>query len=125
MTPKRHTLHDLDSLPWEQVTDHFQRQLVSGEHTMFAHLKLSKGCLVPMHSHHNEQLSYIVSGRLRFLVGEDEEAVIVGPGQVIELPAHLPHAAEALEDTEGIDIFSPPRQDWLDGTDDYLRGGQS
>ena len=124
MSEKRQTLHDLGSLPWEQVTDHFQRQLISGESAMFAHLKLSKGCLVPMHSHHNEQLSFVLSGRLRFLVGEDEEEVIVGAGQVLELPAHLPHAAVALEDTEGIDIFSPPRQDWLDGTDAYLREGE-
>jgi quercetin dioxygenase-like cupin family protein len=123
MTQKLQTLWDLNSMPWEQVTDHFQRQLVSGENAMFAHLKLRKGCLVPKHSHHNEQLSYILSGRLRFLVGDDEQEVIVGPGQVLELPAHLPHSAEALADTEGIDIFSPPRQDWLDGTDAYLREG--
>ena len=63
----------------------------------------------------------MISGKLRFLISESEEEVMVGAGQVLHLPSHLPHAAEALEDTVGIDIFSPPRQDWLDGTDDYLR----
>ena len=121
MNPRPHTLHDLDTMPWDQVTDEFQRKLVTGSEVMMAHLRLARGCLVPMHSHHNEQISYIVSGTLRFLVGESEQEVMVGAGQVLHLPSHLPHAAEAIEDTVGIDIFSPPRQDWLDGTDDYLR----
>lgn len=122
MNPRPHTLYDLDSMPWEQVTDQFQRKLVTGSEAMMAHLRLARGCVVPMHSHHNEQISYILSGKLRFLIGESEEEVILGAGQVLHLPSHLPHAAEALEDTVGIDVFSPPRQDWLDGTDAYLRG---
>ena len=121
MTPKPHTLHHLDTMPWDQVTDHFQRKLVTGSEAMMAHLRLARGCVVPMHSHHNEQISYVISGKLRFHIGESEEEVMVGAGQVLHLPSHLPHAAEALEDTVGIDIFSPPRQDWLDGSDDYLR----
>ena len=115
------TLHDHDSLEWEPVTDLFQRKLITGEKVMMAHLRLRAGCLVPMHSHHNEQLSYVIRGKLRFRVGEDETEVILGAGQTLHLPSDLPHAAEALEDTEGIDVFSPPRADWLDGTDDYLR----
>ena len=63
----------------------------------------------------------MIEGRLRFLVGAEGEEVVVGPGQVLFLPSHLPHSAEALEDTRGIDVFTPPRQDWLDGTDEYLR----
>ena len=121
MSPQPHTLHDLNSGPWEQVTDQFQRRLVTGDQVMMAHLRLAKGCLVPKHSHHNEQISYVSSGRLRFLVGEAEEEVFVGAGEILHLPSHLPHSAEALEDTVGIDVFSPPRQDWLDGSDDYLR----
>ncbi len=116
-----HVLHDLESMPWERVTDHFERKLVSGTKVMMAHLRLAKGCRVPMHSHPNEQISYIISGKLRFLVGDAEEEVLVGAGQVLELPSALSHSAEALEDTVGIDLFSPPRQDWLDGSDDYLR----
>lgn len=116
-----HTLHDLESMPWERVTDQFERKLVSGTKVMMAHLRLAKGCRVPMHSHPNEQISYIISGKLRFLVGDGEEEVLVGAGQVLELPSDLPHSAVALEDTVGIDLFSPPRQDWLDGSNDYLR----
>ena len=121
MSTQRHTVHDLETMLWEQVTEHFERKLITGERSMMAHLRLRKGCVVPMHAHYNEQLSYIVSGRLRFLIGDDEEELILSGGQVLHLPANLPHAAEALEDTVGIDIFSPPRQDWIDGTDDYLR----
>ena len=78
MTQAVHTLHDLESLPWEQVSDQFSRRLVSGERIMFAQLRLAAGCRVPMHSHDNEQLSYVISGRLRFVVGEQHQEVIVG-----------------------------------------------
>jgi quercetin dioxygenase-like cupin family protein len=111
----------LDRMPWEVVNPTFERRLVHGEQVMLAFLHLARGCQVPRHSHHNEQASYILEGRLRFVVGADQEEVVVGPGQVIVLPGNEPHSAEALEDTRGIDVFSPPRQDWLDGTDDYLR----
>jgi quercetin dioxygenase-like cupin family protein len=106
-------LWTVDSMPWEVVNPSFERRLVHGERTMLAFLHLHRGCMVPRHSHHNEQASYVIEGRLRFLVGAEEEEVIV--------PSHLPHSAEALEDTRGIDVFTPPRQDWLDGTDEYLR----
>lgn len=119
--PKPHTLHEVEAHPWEEVTGMFRRKLVSGERVMFARLQLDRGCSVPMHSHDNEQLSYVIQGRLRFLIGESEQEVIVESGQLLQLPSWLPHSAEALEDTEGIDIFSPPRADWLDGSDDYLR----
>jgi len=117
------TLHDLETQPWERVNPSFQRKLVSGERTMMAHLRLDAGCEVARHSHHHEQLSYVIEGRLRFLVddGGTEVAIEVGPGQVLHLPGHLPHSAVALEDTVGIDLFSPPREDWIDGSDAYLR----
>jgi quercetin dioxygenase-like cupin family protein len=77
---------------------------------------------VPRHSHENEQVTYILSGALRFWIGEDEsQEVVVRAGEVLHIPANLPHKAEALEDTLDLDVFSPPRQDWLDGTDDYFR----
>ncbi|HEX2464172.1 MAG TPA: cupin domain-containing protein [Thermoanaerobaculia bacterium] len=115
-------LWTVDSMPWEIVNPSFERRLVHGERTMLAFLHLHRGCQVPRHSHHNEQASYVIEGRLRFLVGAEQmEEVVVGPGQVLFLPSHLPHSAEALEDTRGIDVFTPPRQDWLDGTDEYLR----
>jgi len=115
------TLHDLESQAWEEVNDRLARRLVSGDRIMLAQLRLAAGCMVPMHAHENEQLSYVISGRLRFRIGDEAREVIVAGGQVLHLPSALPHSAEALEDTLGIDLFSPPRQDWLDGSDDYLR----
>jgi quercetin dioxygenase-like cupin family protein len=95
---------------------------VTGDQLMIAHVYLSKGAIVPQHDHHNEQLTYILEGKLRFWLGADEGDVVdVAAGEVLAIPAHLPHKAEALEDTLDVDVFHPPRQDWLDGTDAYLR----
>lgn len=89
---------------------------------MLAHVYMAKGLVVPRHSHRNEQLTYILEGVLRFWLGEDESQVVdVGAGEVLHIPPDLPHRAEALEQTLDVDIFCPPRQDWLDGTDTYLR----
>ena len=89
---------------------------------MLAHVYLKKGCIVPRHSHKNEQLSYILEGALRFRIGEDQrEEIIVRAGEVLVIPFDVPHMAEALEDTIDVDVFSPPRLDWLDKTDHYLR----
>ncbi|HVR30878.1 MAG TPA: cupin domain-containing protein [Thermoanaerobaculia bacterium] len=114
-------LVSIDAQPWEVVNPSFERRLVAGERVMLAFLHLHRGSRVPRHSHHNEQLSYVESGRLRFLMGDGEDEHVVGPGQVLVIPGDLPHSVEAIEDTRGFDLFSPPRQDWLDGTDDYLR----
>ena len=111
-----------DDMPWEQVTDKLKRKLVTGDRMMLAHVWLDKGCIVPKHQHENEQLTYIVSGALHFWIGEDQkEEVVVRAGEVLHIPSNVPHKAVALEDTLDVDIFSPPRQDWLDKTDDYLR----
>ena len=89
---------------------------------MLAHVYLKKGAIVPGHSHENEQLTYILEGALRFWIGADEAEVIdVRAGEVLHIPSNVVHKAEALEDTLDVDIFSPPRQDWLDKTDEYLR----
>jgi quercetin dioxygenase-like cupin family protein len=86
---------------------------------MIAHVYLTKGAIVPEHAHHNEQITYILEGRLRFFL--PDETIDVGAGEVLTIPAHLPHKAEALEDTLDVDVFHPPRSDWLDGSDAYLR----
>ena len=110
-----------DDMPKERVTDKLQRRLVTGERMMLAHVYLDKGCIVPKHAHENEQLTYIVEGALRFWIGEDgEEELVVRSGEVLHIPSNVPHKAEALEDTLDVDIFSPPRQDWLDGSDTYF-----
>ena len=111
-----------DDMPKENVTEMLDRRLITGDRMMLAHVYLKKGAIVPRHSHENEQLTYILEGALRFWIGEDESEVMdVRAGEVLHIPSHVPHKAEALEDTLDVDIFSPPRQDWLDKSDDYLR----
>ncbi|PWT83387.1 MAG: cupin domain-containing protein [Acidobacteria bacterium] len=111
-----------DDIPLERLSDVLDRRLITAEKVMLAHVYLKKGAIVPQHNHHNEQLTYILEGGLRFWIGEDESQVIdVMAGEVLHIPSLVKHKAEALEDTLDVDIFSPPRQDWLDKTDDYLR----
>ena len=111
-----------DDLAKEPLKEDLARRLISTERMMLAQVFLEKGCIVPKHSHENEQLTYILEGTLRFWLGEDESEVVdVHAGEVLHLPSWLPHRAEALETTLDVDIFAPPRQDWLDGSDSYLR----
>ena len=112
-----------DAIPKEKLNPEIDRRLVTGEKGMVAQIFLKKGAIVPTHHHENEQYTYILEGSLRFWLGEDgAREVIVKAGEILVIPANLPHKAEALEDTLDLDIFVPPRQDWLDGTDSYLRG---
>lgn len=112
-----------DSIPEEELNPLLRRRLITGEKGMLAHVYLDKGAVVPLHSHHNEQFTYVLEGALHFWIGDDEsEEIVVHAGEVLHIPAHVPHKAEALEDTLDLDIFVPPREDWLAGTDDYLRG---
>jgi len=119
-------LHTWEDMPREELNDHIERRLITGTNMMIAHVYIKKGGIVPMHSHHNEQITYILSGALKFLLGADQlEEKIVRAGDVLVIPPHLPHSALALEDTVDVDVFNPPREDWLDGTDAYLRDGVS
>ncbi len=110
-----------DDMPKEPVTDLLDRRLITADKMMLAHVYLKKGCIVAQHSHENEQLTYILEGALKFWIGEEEREQIVRAGEVLVIPGNVLHKAEALEDTLDVDIFSPPRQDWIDKTDDYLR----
>jgi quercetin dioxygenase-like cupin family protein len=111
-----------DSMKKERVSDMLERRLINGDRMMLAHVYLKKGCIVPKHSHENEQLTYILEGALKFKIGEDgAEEIVVSAGEVLLIPSNVPHMAEALEETLDVDVFSPPRQDWLDKKDDYLR----
>lgn len=122
MTNSQVQFYRWDDMPKEKVSDQLHRRLVTADRMMLAHVYLDKGCVVPRHSHENEQLTYIIQGALRFLIGENgEEEITVRAGEVLVIPSNVVHMAEALEDTLDVDIFSPPRQDWLDKTDDYLR----
>ncbi len=108
-------------VPEETVTDTISRKLITGDGMMIAQVFLKKDALVPLHSHHNEQITYIISGALHFYIGANREREqIVRAGEVLHLPSNVPHEARALEDTLDVDVFNPPRQDWLDGTDTYF-----
>ena len=114
------TKHRWDDIPEEPLNPLLSRKLVTGERMMLAHVILKKGCVVPAHSHENEQLTYILKGALKFDIGGKE--IILHEGEVLVIPSNVVHAAVALEDTLDVDVFSPPRQDWIDKTDAYLRG---
>ena len=116
------TFYTWDQMPKEEVTGLLSRRLITAERMMLAHVYLKKGCIVPRHQHENEQLTYVLEGALHFWIGEDEsEEVIVRAGDVLHLPSWVWHKAQALDDTLDVDVFSPPRADWLAKTDDYLR----
>ena len=113
-----------DDMPKEELSATIARRVISGERAMIAHVYLAEGAVVPRHEHDNEQLTYILEGALEFELGEGDEAEtrVVRAGEVLLIPSNLPHSAVALEDTLDVDVFAPPRQDWLDKSDDYLRG---
>jgi quercetin dioxygenase-like cupin family protein len=116
------TFYRWDDMPKERVSEVLDRRLITGDRVMLTHVYIRRGGVVPRHSHANEQITYILEGGLRFWIGHDESEVIdVRAGEVLHIPSHVEHTAEALEDTVDVDIFSPPRHDWLDKTDDYLR----
>jgi quercetin dioxygenase-like cupin family protein len=108
------------TIPLEDLNPLLQRQFVVGQDIMLARVLLKKGCIVPEHSHHNEQLTYILHGALKFWI--DGKQIVVHAGEVLCIPAHMPHKAEAMEDTVDLDVFNPPRADWINKTDQYLRG---
>jgi quercetin dioxygenase-like cupin family protein len=120
--PSSVTFYRWNDMPKEHVNELFDRRLVTGERMMLAHVYLKKGCVVPRHQHDNEQITYILEGALHFWIGEDEKKeIVVRAGEVLHIPSMVWHKAEALEDTLDVDIFDPPRADWLAKTDAYLR----
>jgi quercetin dioxygenase-like cupin family protein len=112
-------------IPSETVTTDIARRLFTGERMMLAQVYLDKGAIVPWHSHENEQLTWVLEGALRFCIGEegspDMKEMVIGAGDVLYIPSNVPHKAQALEDTLDVDVFSPPRQDWLSHTDTYFQ----
>jgi quercetin dioxygenase-like cupin family protein len=117
-------LSDLEKSSWktmeiEQLNEKLSRQMISGENATVSQLMLKKGAAVPRHSHMNEQFSWIISGALKFVF--DDREILVGEGEVLVIPANVPHSAVALEDTVDVDIFAPRREDWIRKEDSYLR----
>lgn len=124
-TPKRKA--ELKYIPWstvpiEDLNPLLQRHFVVGQDIMVARVLMKKGCIVPLHSHHNEQLTYILEGALKFWI--DGKEIVVRAGEVLTIPRNMPHKAEALEDTVDLDVFNPPRADWIEKTDKYLRAAK-
>lgn len=111
--------HILNDIPLERVSDVFARRFFTGEKITMAFIEIKKGCVVPLHQHDSEQFSYCISGALAFKIGGEE--LVLRAGELVEIPSNVPHEAVATEDFTGIDVFSPIRADWRDGTDDYLR----
>jgi quercetin dioxygenase-like cupin family protein len=109
-----------NTVPLEDLNPLLRRHFVVGQNIMLARVLLKKGCVVPEHSHHNEQVTYILEGVLKFWI--DGQEIVVHAGEVLTIPPHMPHKAEALADTVDLDVFNPPREDWINKTDDYLRG---
>ena len=110
-----------EDMPRARVTDVIERRIITGDDMMIAHVYLKKDSVVPRHQHVNEQITYILEGALHFRIGADgAEEVVVRAGEVLHIPSNVWHEATALEDTLDVDVFSPPRADWLDGTDTYF-----
>ena len=103
----------------EHLNPQLDRQMITGEKLMIARVLLKRGVIVPEHSHENEQLTYILEGTLRFWI--DDKVIDVRAGEVLCIPPNMPHKAQAMEDTVDLDVFYPPRQDWLYKADAYLR----
>ena len=111
-----------DDVPTEQVTPKMQRKLVYGEKVMVARMQFKDGFIVPLHHHENEQITNVISGTIRFWFGADKvQTFDLNAGEVVVIPPNVPHEALMVGDVEEIDTWAPIREDWLDGTDDYLR----
>jgi quercetin dioxygenase-like cupin family protein len=108
-------LHRWDELALEKVTEMISRKVISGDREMLAQSYLKRGAIVPMHAHESEQLTYVLQGALKFLVNGEE--IVVREGEVLHIPAHVDHQAEALEDTFDLDVYSPLRRDWIEARD--------
>jgi quercetin dioxygenase-like cupin family protein len=112
-------LHRWDEIALEKVTEMLSRKVVRGDREMIVQVYLKRGCLVPMHLHESEQMTYVLQGALKFLV--DGEEIVVREGEVLHIPSGARHQAEALEDTFELDLFSPVRADWVSPAGDSVR----
>ena len=111
-----------DRIPLEDVAPGMRRKIVTGEKMTVARIWFDDGFVVPMHSHHNEQITQVIAGRMHFVFGEDRDREVeFGPGDVVMIPAHLPHEATCIGAVEEMDMWAPRPDDWLDGSDSYLR----
>ena len=89
-----------------------RRTLASGDRATVVEVTMARGAKVPIHTHEHEQVGYVARGRVRFEIGGDTQDVPEGDSYLV--PSDVPHMATALEDSIAIDIFSPPRTEYLD-----------
>ena len=108
-----------EQVPIDDLIDGIKRQVVTGDKIMLGRIVFPAGPKVPVHTHESEQLTHVLKGKLLFVIEGHE--VIVSEGETLTIPSNLKYSAKALEPTEEIDAFSPMRNDWLDGSDIYLR----
>jgi quercetin dioxygenase-like cupin family protein len=111
MTSKTGRLSRWDEIALEKVTELLSRKIVSGDREMIVQVYVKRGCLVPMHAHESEQMTYVLQGAVKYLVAGEE--IVVREGEVLHIPSGVEHQAEALEDTFELDIFSPIRREWV------------
>lgn len=122
MTDKTLQVINWKEIELETVNASMQRRIITGEKMTVARIYFDDGFTVPMHSHPNEQITQVLKGQMRFVFGGDQpKELLLGPGDVVVIPADVPHQATCIGKVEQIDTWSPRRDDWLDGTDDYLR----
>jgi quercetin dioxygenase-like cupin family protein len=106
----------------EQVNPKMKRQFIHGEKVMIAKMEFEDGFTVPWHSHDNEQITEVQEGVLRFWFDDDEDnPVDLTAGDVMVIPGNQRHKALMIGKVVETDTFAPPRQDWIEGSDAYLR----
>ena len=111
-----------NNIPVDQVNEKMKRQFIYGENIMVAKMEFEDGFTVPWHSHENEQVTEVIEGVLRFWFDDNEEEHIdLTAGDSIIIPGNRRHKALMVGKVVETDTFSPPRQDWIDGSDAYLR----
>lgn len=108
-----------DDIEHEELSPGIARRVLHGDALTVARIYLKKGAIVPLHSHENEQLSYVLEGRLRFDFSDHQQ--VVSAGEMMQISSNEPHEVEALEDSVAFDVFQPVREDWRRGDDSYLR----
>lgn len=110
-----------NAIPKEQVNPMMVRQMVYGVKIMVVKMTFKDGFEVPWHQHENEQISQILKGICRFWLENQEDYIDLKADEILVIPANVKHKALMIGAVEAIDTFSPPRQDWIDGTDNYLK----
>ena len=103
----------LEELPWERINDKIERRVLTGEQGMVVWWKIKAGARAASHSHPHEQIVWMLKGRMDFRIGNETRSMT--QGDVAVIPGNVEHEGFFPEDTEVVDVFSPPREDFLTG----------